>query len=324
MLSFILGKHSQIFAFDELHFFERLWIPQPGTTCSRLWATEVVQKLLRIQREDLYSRTPLAKFEPEAHQIISKLTEDKLSPENVFACFLDYETKCQGKLIACEQTPLNVFFAQEILNLYPDAKFIQMVRDPRDVMLSQKNKWKRAFLGGNGPNRNIPFSETLRAWANYHPITIAQLWKNSATAGFSLKDNPRLKTIRFEDITEKPQEVVQDLCAWLGIDFQPTMLKIPKVGSSIDSDSSKEVGITQNTGNWQRGGLDTAEIYICDKITGKQRSWFQYADASSRPNRLLVAAYYVSFPFRLGFAFFLNINRMASIATSIKRRFLKR
>lgn len=324
MLSFILDRHSQVFAFDELHFFERLWVPQPGTACSRTWAVEVVQKLLRIQREDLYSKTPLSRFEQEANQIISALKQDELSPENVFACFLEYETKRQGKLIACEQTPLNVFFAQEIMDLYPDAKFIQMVRDPRDVMLSQKNKWKRAFLGGNGPNRSIPFYETLRAWANYHPITISQLWKNSVSAGYALKDNIRLKTIRFEDVTSNPQETIQELCRWLEIDFQPTMLKIPKVGSSISTDSSQEVGITKNTGNWLRGGLNAAEIAICDKITHEQRHWFQYTDAPVRPNLLQIFSYYVLFPFRIGLAFLLNINRMANIATSIKRRFLRK
>lgn len=46
-----------------------------------------------------------------------------------------------------------------------------MVRDPRDVLLSQKYKWKIRFLGAN----NIPYREVLRCWANYHPIAIAKL-----------------------------------------------------------------------------------------------------------------------------------------------------
>ncbi|MCZ2355796.1 MAG: sulfotransferase [Bacteroidia bacterium] len=322
MLGFVMGRHSQIFSFDELHFFERLWIPKPNETCERSWAIQVVQKLLRIQREDLFSESPLSKFEVEATQIISKLSNEELRPERVFECFLEYETNRRGKIIPCEQTPLNIFYAEEILSLYPEAMLIQMVRDPRDILLSQKNKWKRASLGGNGEGRAIPFFETLRAWANYHPIAIAQLWKNAITAGYKLKDNPRVKTVRFEDITNNPEEVVRDLCNWLKIDFQQDMLNISKVGSSTSSDSTQKVGITKNVGNWKKGGITDTEIKICDNITRAQRALYQYPDANVKVNSILLFFYYCSFPFRFGLAFILNLNRMSSILTSVRRRFL--
>ena len=54
-----------------------------------------------------------------------------------------------------------------------------MVRDPRDVLLSQKNKWKRKFLGAN----DIPFFELLRARFNYHPYTISKMWKTAVNRG---------------------------------------------------------------------------------------------------------------------------------------------
>ena len=46
-----------------------------------------------------------------------------------------------------------------------------MIRDPRDVMLSQKNKWKRRFLGA----KQIPLREVVRSYVNYNPILISDV-----------------------------------------------------------------------------------------------------------------------------------------------------
>ena len=55
---------------------------------------------------------------------------------------------------AGDQTPRHVFYIGELIEMYPGAKFVHMVRDPRAVLLSQKRKWK-AGLRWNHPKFEI-------------------------------------------------------------------------------------------------------------------------------------------------------------------------
>nr|MCR5854169.1 sulfotransferase [Thermodesulfobacteriota bacterium] len=97
---------------------------------------------------------------------------------DVYKFFLYYETKKNKKEIPCEQTPRNLYYLKEIFENVPEAKVIYMLRDPRAVLLSQKNKWKMKFLG----HKNMPLKEALRSWINYHPYTISKLWNSASKA----------------------------------------------------------------------------------------------------------------------------------------------
>ena len=48
-----------------------------------------------------------------------------------------------------------MYYLENILSYFPNAKVINMVRGQRDVLLSQKDKWKKKFLG----TLKIPLSE---------------------------------------------------------------------------------------------------------------------------------------------------------------------
>ena len=71
-----------------------------------------------------------------------------------FSAIFDVETTKNKASVAVCQTPTNVYHLDKILNSFDQVKIINMVRDPRDVLLSQKNKWKRKYLGAS----EIPFS----------------------------------------------------------------------------------------------------------------------------------------------------------------------
>ena len=60
---------------------------------------------------------------------------------------------------------------------------------------------------------------------------------------------------------------VRDLCAFLGIAFQDSMLAIPQVGSSNEADKPDSFGIkTERAGNWEKGGLNKGEVWFCQRI----------------------------------------------------------
>ena len=220
-------------------------------------------------------------------------------------------------MIPCDQTPRNVFYAREILELYPDARIVNMVRDPRDVLLSQKRKWRRRFLGAKG----IPLSEALRSWVNYHPITISKLWNASISAASSVAGEGRTYSIRFEDLLADPEGTVREVCDFISIPFSAGMLAVPQVGSSSGQDHRGQAGVDPGkAGSWRKGGLSPTEVFLCQRVAGRLMKSHGYVPVPIAPSPLRTVWSILSLPVRLVLALILNLRRMRNIRETIKRR----
>jgi hypothetical protein len=220
--------------------------------------------------------------------------------------------------ISCDQTPKNIYYLNEILAFFPQAKVINMVRDQRDVLLSQKNKWKRRFLGSS----KIPLSEAIRSYINYHPILTSKVWNSSLEHSAKYFDNERVKIVRFEELLAKSEFVVEDICHFLAIDFYPEMLNVPVVGSSTGKDNKDSFLIdSSKIEKWKKGGLNSAEIYLSQLISHKMMSKFSYPLEKFQLPPLLSIFYIITFPVKLGLAFLLNIKRMGNMVEVINKRF---
>jgi hypothetical protein len=110
------------------------------------------------------------------------------------------------KQIFIEQTP---WYGQriDILNeLFPDAKYIHMVRDGRDVAISfARTPWWHNDIG-----------ENLERWHG----EIRQIIDSSNQI---LNPNQILQ-VRYEDFVEQPESGLRRICDFLGIDFEDAML----------------------------------------------------------------------------------------------------
>jgi hypothetical protein len=319
MMGRVLGRHPEVFTLGELHFFEQLWsAPDGERILSRTEAVRLAARLLCIQRDGYLNQSRPDHFYREAERLLASLPPRDLTPAKIFEVFLVSEAEKNGKTIPCDQTPRNVFYIGEILALYPEARVINMVRDPRDVLLSQKRKWKRRFLGAG----DIPFREVVRSWANYHPITISKLWNASTSAAGRHAGDPRVHLLRFEDLVNDPESATRQVCEFAGLSFEENMLFVPQVGSSSGLDHPEQRGIDRDrAGSWKRGGLSSTELFLCQKIAGGPMQRYGYPLLTpSRPNAPRLVASLVSFPAKLVFALLLNLGRMRNIQETIKRR----
>ena len=323
MMGRIFGKNAAVFTFEEIHFFERIWSPaSPVQVYPLTEAENTFAKLISNQREGYLQEKHPENYLAEAKKAVAAYlainnTEKALFAPALFAHFLNYESDANGKIIGCDQTPNNLLYAADIFEYFDNARAIIMVRDPRDVLLSQKGKWKRKFLGGG---KNIPWKETLRAYINYHPITISKLWMASNEKVLKLMNHPRAMVIHFEQLTENPETQIKKACEFLGLTYHENMLRVPQVGSSTGSDNPETLGIKKDNKNKFLKGLDTAEIKICEKMTARIRKIYGYEDANVSPNYLFMFWYYISFPFKLTLALLFNIGRIKNIVQVIKRR----
>ena len=320
MLGRILGAHSRINTFDELHFFEQLvdWrIINSHIELEIAQLIPLLERLFTSARDGFFERVMPGRYHADARAVLNESKDHSVI--TVYKAFLDFETRIRGKITPCEQTPRYAFFVSEILGAFTEARVINMVRDPRDVLLSQKNKWRRRFLGA----RNIPLQEALRSWVNYHPYSVTQMWRSCIRSASTCADHSRFRTVRYEDLIAKPEEAIKSLCEFLRIDFEVNMLNVPKVGSSLAKDTTHETGIdSTRSGRWRNGELSEVEIDICESIGLQEMRQFGYVLEAKRVSPFIRAISYVTLVLKIPLIVIMNFSRTRSVTDSLRRRFV--
>jgi hypothetical protein len=201
--------------------------------------------------------------------------------------------------------------------LYPDAKFICLLRDPRDVLKSQKNRWKRRrFTTG----KKHPFMASLRQMVNYHPITISKLWTGIIPVIKSNADHSNFILIKYEDLLTDTKNQLTKICDFTGIKYSDEMIQIPNIGSSLKSDKPGAIGIDKTKlSGWKKGGLNKAEIIICEKLCHQGLKYFNYEE-SDYNFHWKVLWYYLIFPFQMVLILMFNLSKSKNLMETIKRR----
>ncbi len=225
MMSRVLNQHPLIYTFKELHFFSQIYSSRKKDHISLNKAIEIMNMLLMRQEYGLFKNKNKNKFFNISNSILLQNTD--YTYFDIFQKFIDYILLKNNKKIACLHTPNNLFYLQDILSNLSNVRVVNMIRDNRDVLLSQKNKWRRKFLGA----KRIPFYESLRSKVNYHPLITSYIWNRSIKRTNLFNSNSFFSLLKFEDFLSSPKEKIMHLCAFLEIPFNEDMLKIANIGS---------------------------------------------------------------------------------------------
>ena len=274
MLNRILGQNTEVLGFNELHLFGDLITP--ANMNHRIDDEEqiklVATMLIRV-KHGIWNNENMDNYINESNDIIHSIQPDSRTAATLFEQTCKYLAQKQNKSSVCEQTPRNIFYAEKLLSTFEHAYIVHLVRDPRSVLASQKNKWRRRFLGGS----NIPKIEVVRTWFNYHPITLSKLWVKATQTAVNLEQHPRLFLLQFETLLDDPEKHISELCEFLDINYEDEMLNIPQVGSSHKPNMEASRGISkQLSGDWS-SSLSIGEITICEKISSRLMKRFNYS-----------------------------------------------
>ena len=321
LMGSILGLNPEVFTFEELHFFGTLWSPSDrDRQLTSQQAIDLTAKLLAIQDEDVISHKDPQLFIKEAEAIISTQTQETYKATDIFSSFLIDTAQKNNKIIPCEQTPRNVLYISELLKLYPECHIVNMVRDPRDVLLSQKYKWKIRFLGAS----NIPYREAIRSWANYHAVTISKLWNVNINSASKYLDHSRVITIRFEDLITQPEAIIRQVCQFADLEFAPEMLQVSQSEGGVSSHKKiapGQKGIdSKATGKWKQGGLSKTEIHLCQQITLENMQRHNYTIEPLKASPINLVLSWLFLPVKLILAVLFNLQRLKNIIGEIKQR----
>lgn len=264
MLSRILGRNEKLFGLQELHYFGDIWDPNGvDGVVPPAKAVEIAAVLFARQRKDIWGGDPEAEDYAAAKNLFSD--GKSVTYSSLFQHFITELALQHSKAIAVEQTPRNVYYVNRLLEIYPSCRAVVVVRDPRAVLYSQRQRWKMRSLGA----KNVPIKEVIRVWFNYHATTMSLLWLKAVTAGFAAESDPRVKQVRYENIVSDPERTVQDVCDFLGIDFSKEMLSIPRIASSTATNTKQAKGVSQESVDAWKIGLPAGDRAICEHITWK-------------------------------------------------------
>ena len=113
--------------------------------------------------------------------------------------------------IILDKLPLRFLQSGFIHELFPEARFIFMQRHPMDAILSN-------FFQNYAPTKAFVHFGTLEKSAEMYLKTVS-LWQD-------LKENlaGKLIEVRYEDLTDNPEKTIKNVCEFLGIEFDESML----------------------------------------------------------------------------------------------------
>ena len=321
MLGRILNRANQINTFGELHFFEQLvsrYDIENAVHADYARALEVIQILLMRSRLGFFHKFEKCMFVNEAKAILE--SSRSLIWLEIYDAFLQYETKLSGKSVACEQTPRYLFTADLILDNMPDAYVVNLIRDPRDVVISQQNKWKRRFKGGT----SIPLPEVIRSWANYHPFIVAKIW-NANVSYSKIVQSERLCTFYFEDLVTQPEKTIAAICEFIDEKYSDSMLNVPLIGSSNHLDNVDTKGIDKSRANgWksQKINRGTRELIEFACKTEMEKNGYSHFLKDGKLT-LRSALVLWNLPVKLLLGLLLNLRRYKNIRSAYIQRFMR-
>jgi len=152
-------------------------------------------------------RWPDMVFDPV--EIFEALRHEEVSRRSVWQIYgelLRRTAERQGVSVVMDKSQDSVTDFEELIRLFPEIMFLDIVRDPRAQVASM--------------NRSIlyDFDSTLNAirWAE------SREWVDKIDAAYP----SRLRTFRYEDLVTEPEHTLRAICEFLSIPFHEDMLDI--------------------------------------------------------------------------------------------------
>jgi hypothetical protein len=243
---------------------------------------------------------------PNADAVLPRVARPDLGA--VFAAVLDAWAAGQGKARWGEKTPSNLYFWPQIAVWFPDAAVVHILRDGRDVAVSQ-------IRAPFGP-KTIPAA--ARRWV-YFVGAIRALRERMAP--------DRYVEVRYEDLLAEPEATMATVLRILGEPFAPAMLDFHRGARPVGTDPVNDRNIQRplqaaNSGKWH-GALTVRELEVLESLAGPMLDACGYQRATNaRPMSAAERAAHALLiqPLRKGAAMLAN---RAGMAESLEQQRLR-
>ena len=235
---------------------------------------------------------------------------------NILIPFAD---RHNSKLIS-EKTPENVLVFSKLVEIFPDSKFLLVVRDPRAIVASMLQVGQKARSKGEKP---APFTANTRSAISYVKKCFDEGFKASHA-------NPeKIHTIVYEKLVLNPEQEAQKICKFLGVDWTTDMLKPGEkkhLGEAAITANSKEIWYDAKTYNsnpntsslekW-KSQLSANQQYAINRAFSHSNDLAKLGYEFSLSNKSAFANLYAPLSYNFTTLIFKVINKIRKILKSI-------
>lgn len=259
LLQSMFSSHSRITIPPETLFFLEVWPKRQRF--GNLADEDARQRLVTfLQSEDC----SIADLQLDGEDILAFLRallgeQEGATPINcadVFVCLMTLWAAQRGKPRVGDKSPTHMLCVPQIATVFPQAKFIACLRDPRAVVSSSlQTDWGGRSVDQVSRRWNRIFDQHQRLCQLLPP--------------------ERYTMVQYEDLVLKAEETLKKLCGFLNESFEPQMLQYDKrpaselgfsEGEEWKRNTLKPLDPARSTA-WKRN-LRPEQIAIIERITG--------------------------------------------------------
>ncbi len=162
-------------------------------------------------------------LEPDSDALRHEFWQGEPTYARLFALLEEQYARRVGKPRWGDKSLNTERYADPIFAAYPDAKILHMMRDPRDRYASVIKRWK-VRRGGVGAGTGM--------------------WLESVRLALHNQDRypDRYKIVRYETLALQPEKTMQEVCAFIGEAYTPSMLTMQGAPTFVDKGGNSSYG----------------------------------------------------------------------------------
>jgi Sulfotransferase family len=254
LLERIVGSHAQIAVIAETQWVPRWYERRLGLTPDGIVTPELVRRLCG------HPRFPRLELDPARVAALVENDQPKHYAHFVTELF-DLHGHVKGKFLVGEKSPGYVRHVPTLHALWPEAKFVHLIRDGRDVALSVLDWRKGKHTAGRFPMWDEDPVTTTALWWEWH----VRLGREAG----ALLGPERYYELRYESLVAHPETECAKLCDFLAVPYDAAMLRFhegrirPKPGRSA---KSAWLPVTPGLRSW-RDDMDPNDIGRFEAVT---------------------------------------------------------
>lgn len=203
LLRYVLCAHPHIYIPPESNFITSFLALPPQRPLRRAQAIRLMQDVLAYK---VFFRDWQAAM-PDPAAFVDRLPD--MRPATLLRVLYQAYARQHGARRWGDKSPIYADHVAEIATLFPQAQFVHIIRDGRDVALSMLKAYRGARF----------FYVDLC----YAALSWRRRVRRARTAGNALGP-ARYFELQYRELTAVPQATVPQLCAFLGEPFAPEML----------------------------------------------------------------------------------------------------
>ncbi len=250
----MLDAHPDLTVANDTHFITRAAKRELRKVADPKFSTQLMEQVESYHR---FRRLGLE------HEDVVQAAQGAEQYSDFVRRLYDLRGAKMGKLLSGEKTPDYCRRIPVLHQLFPQARFIHVIRDGRDTALSAL-QWATA---GKGPGR-------WSLWQEDAVGTCALWWRWQAGTGWNdghALGKAHYMEVKYEALVREPDVELQKVCSYLHIPYSEQMARFHE-GKTIKnpglSAKSAWLGPTPGLRDWRRD-MDAGDVAVFDAIAGK-------------------------------------------------------